>query len=195
MNAPIAGETIFVIRSYPDLVEAFRTVKARLGLSNAWVDEVCGWCEGIADKKLGPSQAKPIGPIDFSTFCQIFAVQLEMRIDTAAAEQMKGMWEGRAERNVRKIESRISKTIIERAKPHVLREIGRKGGLKRSSQLSAKHARQKGGKRRMRKLSKKERVALSRMANESRWKGREVSAVAAPDAKASRSQHASPSPG
>lgn len=167
------SEPIATIRSYPELVEAFRMVKAMRRLSNKWCDDTCELQDGYTDKVLGPTGSRGISPILFSMFCQIFAVKFIMEVDVEAAAKMQAHWEERSEGKVAFPESRMSKALLAKAKPLVIREIGRIGGIKRASQLSAKHARQKGGKRRMRKLSKKERVALARMASCARWNRKE----------------------
>jgi hypothetical protein len=128
-NVPVAGETIAVVTSYPELVEAFRVVKARLGLSNKWCDDVCGYADGITDKKLGPSQTKSIDPLAFSMFCQIFAVRFVMQIDLAAVRKMEEQWQGRVEGKVSPPDSVMSKKLLKKAMPLVSKEYGRRGGM------------------------------------------------------------------
>lgn len=166
---PLAGETIATISSYPELVEAFRTIKARLGLSNVWCDETCDFADGVTDKLLGPTQAKSIGPLAFSMFCQIFAVKFTMQVDIEAVRKMEAHWEQREAGKVAFPESRMSIKLLERAKPIICRENGRKGGLKAHASGAAKRACRKGGKMCMRKMSKKERAAFARLAAEARW--------------------------
>lgn len=143
MNAPIhippmAGETVATITSYPELIEAFRIVKARLGLSNKWVDGTCDFADGVTDKLLGPSQSKSIGPLAFSMLCQVFAVKFRMEIDLDAVRKMESFWEMREEGKVAVPETRISKKLVGRAKPHVLRANAALGGLKRAALLTSK---------------------------------------------------------
>ena len=164
IQPPIAGETIAVIRSYPDLVEAFRLIKARLGLSNKWCDDSTDRPDGFTDKVLGPSQNKNISPLTFSMFCQIFAVQFEMKIDTAMLAKMERHWEERSEPQVVVPDGRISKKLIEKAKPFVYREMGRAGGLKSASLPGAQQVRRKGGKSRAKKLTKQRRREIARKA-------------------------------
>lgn len=126
---PIAGETIATISSYPELVDAFRTIKARLGLSNKWCDDVCDIADGHTDKVLGPTQAKNITPILFSMFCQVFAVRFRMEVDPAAVRKMEAEWQKREEGKVAFPEWRISKKLVKKAKPLVMKETGQLGGM------------------------------------------------------------------
>jgi hypothetical protein len=75
------GEVIAVIRSYEDLIDALRAVKAMHGLSNTWCDEIGGLASGHTDKLLGPASAKKLSPMTMDVFFQMFAVEMEMRID------------------------------------------------------------------------------------------------------------------
>lgn len=129
MTVPAAGETIATIRSYPDLVEAFRAIKNRLGLSNAWMDEVCGYAGGVTDKMLGPSHSKPINQLAFSMFCHVFAVQFEMRIDPEQLLKMEAQWEQREAGKVSVQKTRMGKALLQQAKPIVVKEYGRIGGM------------------------------------------------------------------
>lgn len=139
MNVPIAGETIASVTSYPELVEAFRAVKARLGLSNKWCDDICGYADGIIDKKLGPSHSKPIDPLAFSMFCEIFAVRFIMVMDLEAAKRMEARWEGRVEGKVSVQKTRMSKELLCRAKPLVLKEHLRAANNARNEKLTCEH--------------------------------------------------------
>src|ERR1700761_5838535 len=95
VKIPIIGETIATVTSYPELVEAFRSIRNRLGLSNEWCDETCEFTRGYTDKVLGPTQNKNISPLTFSMFCQIFAVKFHMEVDLDAVRKMEAVWEGR----------------------------------------------------------------------------------------------------
>lgn len=154
MTVPAAGETIATVTSYPDLVEAFRAIKGHLGLSNEFVDETCEFSRGFTDKVLGPTQNKTISALTFSMFCQVFAVKFHMEIDLTAVRKMEAVWEGREERNVRALDSRISKKLIDRAQPHVLRNLSAKGNEARKVMLTGKH-----------------RSDIARKAAKARWKG------------------------
>lgn len=125
-----AGEVMAVVRKHADMIEVFRMMKERLQLTNEFCDDVGGLTKGHTDKILGPTEAKNIGPVTFDLFCEMFAVEFHVKIDLDAAKRMQAVWEGRERPlypNARV--KRISKKLIERAKPFVFRENGRIGGM------------------------------------------------------------------
>jgi hypothetical protein len=152
------------IRTQDDLIEAFRAAKDRLGLSNAWCDDIGGFTRGQTDKVLGPTRAKGLSPMLLQTYCALFAVRLEMVVDVDQARVMEARWEGRDISNVRMDSGRISKKLVERAKPAVLKAAGAAGGKARAMVLSARQQSQiglKGAKARAR-LPKAVRSEISR---------------------------------
>lgn len=186
---PASDEVLATIRGYDDLVEAFRIIKDRLGLSNAKCDELAGLVEGHTDKLLGPTGAKSLSRATVSRFCTVFAVKLEMKIDIDQAARMNGRWEARDASNVRPGGPKLSKKLLERAKPLVLKAAGRCGAEKRNSMLSAKHrtdiARKaadalwkKRGRKRTRKAAT--RRAWYRKTMQERLKSRFIKAARAP---------------
>lgn len=177
------SETIAVVRSYEDLVEAFRAIKERLGLTNAACDRLANLGEGATDKVLGPTGAKNIGPLTLNAFCWLFAVKFEMRIDLDQVKLMEQYWENsEAPRWFpgEKMNRRVSKAVLDRAKPLVLKESGRAGGLKSASLLSAQQARRKGGKSRAKKLTKAQRKEIARKAGIASAAKRKARCVAEP---------------
>lgn len=116
------------IRTQDDLIEAFRAVKDRLGLSNTWCDEVGGFTRGQTDKVLGPTRAKGLSPMLLQTYCSLFAVKLEMVVDLEQAKVMEARWDGRDTSQVRMDTGRISKKLVERAKPVVMKHLAAAGG-------------------------------------------------------------------
>lgn len=123
------GEVIATVRRHQDILEVFRTMKDRLGLTNEFIDEVGGLTKGHADKILGPTAAKNWGPTTFDLFCEMFAIEFRVHVDIAAAARMDGKWEKR-QRSVESTQTRrISKKLLEKAKPLVLKEYGRLGGM------------------------------------------------------------------
>jgi hypothetical protein len=131
MSAPLA-----TIRTQDDLIEALRVAKAMRGLSNDFCDQRAGLTRGHVDKVLGPTRAKSLSPMVFDLLAEIFAVQFIMVVDLEAEARMKPKWEGRDSSNVRTGQHRVSKHVIERAKPHVLREHLKKANEARNRQLS-----------------------------------------------------------
>jgi hypothetical protein len=149
---PDAGTII--IRTQDDLIEALRTAKSVRGLSNDFCDERGGMTRGHTDKVLGPTRAKSLSSGLFDTFAEMFAVQFIMVANPDAEARQKSKWEGRDSSNVRTSEHRVSKQVMERAKPHVLKESGRIGAAVRNSMLSPEH-----------------RTEIARKAARARWKG------------------------
>lgn len=125
---PVPTEVLATVRGYDDLVEAFRTVKERLGLSNRMCDTLAGLTEGGTDKVLGPSGTKNLSRMTMARFCTIFAVKLEMKIDLPQADRMTDRWEARTSYNVRNDSPRVSRKLLERAKPAVLKDLAAAGG-------------------------------------------------------------------
>jgi hypothetical protein len=119
------GEVIAVVRTMQDAVDLFRLMKDRLGLTNEFIDDVGGLTKGHADKILGPSEAKRLGIRHLRPAHSLTAVEFRVHIDMDAVKRMEAIWEKRERplyphANVK----RISKKLIERAKPHVMQEIG-----------------------------------------------------------------------
>lgn len=153
------GEVIAVVRRHQDITEVFRMMKARLGLTNKFIDN-CGMIEGHTDKILGPSESKNWGPTTFDLFCEVFAIEFRVHIDLEAAKRMEAVWEGR-ERPLypdAKVK-RISKKLINLAKPHVLKDFASVGGLVRGAMLTSKH-----------------KSDIARKAAKSRWRKRRATA-------------------
>ena len=157
------GEVIATVRRHQDIVEVFRLMKERLGLTNEFIDNAGGLTKGHADKMLGPSQTKSWGPTTFDLFCEMFAIEFRVHIDLDAVKRMEAIWEGRKRAVELSNNSRISVKLIEKAKPFIYRDAARSGGLKRAASLPAKQRSRiarKGGKSRMRKVTKTERSAM-----------------------------------
>lgn len=136
------SEIIATVRSYEDMVEAFRAIKARLGLTNAVCDRLANLGDGATDKALGPTQAKNIGPLTFNAFCWLFAVQFEMRIDMDQVRIMEQHWENHEAPRwfpPAKMNKRVSKELVERAKPHVLKDFAKQANECRNTMLSGEH--------------------------------------------------------
>jgi hypothetical protein len=154
-------QVVAVVRKHADLIEVFRLMKERLQLTNEFCDDVGGLTKGHTDKILGPSEAKNIGPVTFDLFCEMFAVEFHVRVDLDATKRMESVWEGRERPlypNARV--KRISKKLIERAKPHVFREMGQRSAPARMQCLTAEH-----------------RSRIARKAARARWKKHRTSSV------------------
>lgn len=164
MTIPLA-----TIRTQDDLIEALRVAKNMRGLSNDFCDQRAGLTRGHTDKVLGPTRAKSLSPMVFDLLAEILAVEFIMVPNPEAEARMKPRWEDRDTSNVRTGEHRVSKHVIERAKPHVLREHLKKANAARNSQLSCEQRSEiarKGGRARQRNRRKnmRERLAERKLA-------------------------------
>lgn len=120
-----------IIRCTDDLLEAFAARKAELELSNEFVDDVGGLTRGHCDKVLGPTRAKRISQMTLDLFLEIFAVELVIRPNLEALARMEARWEQRKPDRVRLEPNRVSAKIVERATPHVLKELSARGNAAR----------------------------------------------------------------
>jgi flagellar hook-associated protein 3 FlgL len=91
-------------------------------------DELGNFGSGHADKILGPTGSKSFGPVSFSKLNWTLAVKWVAVVDLEHAEFMAAHWADRQRdvSNVRIEPVRVSKQIIERARPIVLKEFGEK---------------------------------------------------------------------
>jgi hypothetical protein len=147
------AEPIATVRDYAGLVDALRGLKAHLGLSNALVDELCGWTNGHCDKLLGPSGVRAFSPKTFNDLTWVLAAKVTVTIDPERLLEMAQHWEKRCSAHTREQPNRISKRIIATAQPHVMRKLGQIGG-----QVT------------FHKMSDAERSALGRKAARARWR-------------------------
>lgn len=159
MTAP--SETIAVVRRHDDVTEVFRMMKERLGLTNVFIDDTGKFKEGWTDKVLGPSEAKNWGPKTFDAFCEIFAIEFHVRVNMHAVKRMADIWEGRKRAIEIGENSRISKKLIEKAKPHVFKACGALGAAKRNALLTPEQ-RMKIAKKATRKSSRSKRLPADR---------------------------------
>jgi hypothetical protein len=161
MNIPLA-----TIRTQDDLIEALRVAKEKRNLSFKVLDELGGFTQGHMERVIGPRREKGMSPFVLQMLCSLLAVKLEMVFDEDQAKRMIAKWEGRDTSNVRLEKGNISKTLLERAKPHVLKANGVAGQAARHSMLTPEHRTQiarkaadalwkKRGRKRTRKATKK----------------------------------------
>lgn len=119
-----------VVRTMQDVVDLFRVLKEHWALTNEFCDGAGGLTGGHTDKVLGPTEIKRLGYDTFALFMELFAVEFHPRLNMDAVKRMEAVWEGR-ERPLypnAKVK-RISKKLVERAKPLVFKETGRIGGI------------------------------------------------------------------
>lgn len=131
------SEARHVVLGYDDLVETLRGVKAELGLSNDLVDELNKWARGRCDKYLGPTQSKLIGAEGLFELLAVFGLRLELIEDREMRNRLAERWEQRRTECVTR--PRISKVLIDRARPIVFAETGRLGAAKVNAMRGPEH--------------------------------------------------------
>lgn len=168
MNAivqpPIAGEVLGEARNGEDMLAVWRTAKERIGLSNAHCDELANFIGGHTDKILGPTGAKNFGPLSFTSLNWTLAIKWVAVLDLEQIKVMEQYWEDRQRdaSNVRVEPNRISKKLIERAKPHVLKDSAKHANACRNAVLTREQRTaiaRKAAKARHRKRRERERAA------------------------------------
>lgn len=118
MSAPTIA-----FHDYAGMVDAFRSIKDHLGLSNEALDELCNFTKGHTDKLLGPTGTRGFGPLTLNAMLWALAVKVEITVDTERAAEMVPVWEKRFAPNVRQHASVVSKVLVARAKPLVLKDL------------------------------------------------------------------------
>jgi len=136
MNAPICslpeGQMILgEARNSDEMLEIWRARKAAVGLSNFNFDELANLAKGHCDKLFGPTGSKQFGPLSFTSSNWTLAIKWVAVVDHEHAKHMEEYWRDRQRdiSNVRIEPNRVSKQIIARAKPIVLKELGEKLAL------------------------------------------------------------------
>lgn len=139
IEVPMLSEHIATVRTLQEIVDLFRTMKERLGLTNDFCDDVGGLTKGHTDKILGRSEQKRLGYDTFALYTLLTAVEFRVYVDPDAVKRMEAVWEKR-ERPLfpHGKPGRISKKIIEAAKPLVLKERAQLGGMARARLLTSK---------------------------------------------------------
>jgi hypothetical protein len=151
-------------RNGEDMLAVFRATKEKIGLSNRHCDELANFTEGQTDKILGPTGSKNFGPLTFTALNWMLGIKWVAVIDLEQVKVMEQYWEDRQRdaSNVRPEPNRVSKKLLERAKPHVLKACGAAGGKARAAKLSARQLSEigrKGARMRLRKKRERERAA------------------------------------
>jgi hypothetical protein len=118
-------EFFFEVRSCADLIEAFRARKEALGLSNEAIEHLIPLAAGHCDKAIGLSGTRGLSPLTIDGLLSSLGLKLLVAIDPEQVARMRPRWEGRDKRQVRPA-ARISKMLLSRARPFVLREAARK---------------------------------------------------------------------
>lgn len=134
-----AATPMLTVADYGGLVDALRALKAHIGLSNALVDELCGWTAGHCDKLLGPSSVRAFSPKTFNDLVWVLCARVTVTLDLDRLNEMAQHYEQRCPAHTRERPNRISRKIIETAKPIIFLENARIGGRRRAECLPAKH--------------------------------------------------------
>jgi hypothetical protein len=99
--------------------------KDALGLSNATLDDLAGFCDGRADKLLGSSATKGVGASTFGPLLDALGLSGTLYADSQKVARVAGRWEKRQAKAAHE-NGRIAKAAVARGRPVVLRELARK---------------------------------------------------------------------
>ena len=127
VSAPVAA----VITCRDDLVEILRARKAELGLSNSYVEHQLQMGDGNADKFIGPMPTKGMSLSVVLDMVELLGGRLVFEVCPETEARMRKRWEGRDEKRVHPPKRRLSKKLMELAKPLLFAELGRVGGRRR----------------------------------------------------------------
>ena len=133
------SDSLATFNDYEGMIAAFRLAKDLRGLSNEHTDELANLAKGHCDTILGPTGRKTFGRLSFNALLWAFGVKLVMVVDVEREAEMAEYWADRQREitHVRTTPSRVSKIILERARPHILSAIARKGWETRRARKSA----------------------------------------------------------
>jgi hypothetical protein len=126
----------YVIRNRDDLIEALRSRKELLGLSNAFVEDQLQMADGHCDKLLGPTQRKGMSIPVLLDMVELFGAQLVMKIDAETEARMKARWERRDPGKVHP-PRRLSGRLMEIARSQLYGRLSKLGNEARKAKLPA----------------------------------------------------------
>jgi hypothetical protein len=125
-EATVFGEAT----DHEGLVAALYACKEARGVSDRVLDEISGLCHGHVSKLIGPGRERGLSQISLDALLGALACKLLIVEDEAQAAAMKSRWESRDSRQLR-IPARIGASLLKRARPVVMRDFSRRGGLAR----------------------------------------------------------------
>src|SRR5438128_2398862 len=105
---------------YDELVDMLDDVRVARGLSFERLDELSGLSEDHAQKILGPARVKPLSRMALDVLLPTLGVRLAIVDDPQA---ITSIGPRRDESNVRKNTWRVSRRILDRARPVILQEL------------------------------------------------------------------------
>jgi len=123
-----------MFRTGDEILEALRTRKETLGLSDAIVDELAGLTGGHWNKVAGPSRIKT--PSLYTLMSVIGALGLAVQLVEDPESRVRSRWERRRNNNAHD-NGRLSKTAIRKARPIVLSQWARAANAVRWSRTTA----------------------------------------------------------
>jgi hypothetical protein len=118
-----------ILRSADDVIAAVRSRKEELGLSDALLEDLAGFCPGTAAKYLAPGRTKMPGLAILTLLMGALGCGLVL-VDDPSAARMQSRWTRRSERHVQPPE-KVARIAITRARPLVLSEGARKAAAAR----------------------------------------------------------------
>ena len=116
------------------------------------IDELGGLSCGHCDKILGPSRSKGLSAMTLDVMLGVLALKLVVVEDPDAAARMVDRWGIRSKAHVRANAHRVSKKVLESAKPVIFRELSAKAAEGRKA------------------IPPERRSEIARRAAQSRWK-------------------------
>lgn len=108
---------------YDELVDLLDDVRCARGLSFEQLDELSGLASDHAQKCLGPARAKMLTPLLIDTLLPVLGVRLAVVDDPAAIASVEQRWSRRDEASVRRNDWRVSRRLLDRARPVILQEL------------------------------------------------------------------------
>lgn len=163
---------IATVRDHDELVDALRARKDALGLSDKFVDDTCFDTPGHTNQVLGPSRKKNLGRKSLDGLLITLGCALVLVEDPERIAFMESQWEARVAHKIHFPQHRVSKSVVKRARPVVLRSYGAIGGQVRAFLLSPKQVSKistEGARARAKKLTKRRRSEIARKAVNARW--------------------------
>jgi hypothetical protein len=112
-----------MLRTADDIIEALRSRKEALQLSNAIVDDLAGLTLGHFDKVAGPTRER--APSLATLMAIAGALGLAVQFVPDPDSTVAGRWTRRREDQARRQDGRISKAAIRKARPLVLAAAAR----------------------------------------------------------------------
>jgi hypothetical protein len=123
-----------VIRNRDDLIEALRSRKELLGLSNAFVEDQLQMADGHCDKLLGPTQRKGMSIPVLLDMVELFGGRLVFQVDAETEARMQARWERRDAGKVRR-PRRLSACLMGIARAQLYLGLSQLGNNARKAKL------------------------------------------------------------